>query len=238
MPPFTLLIVAKAPVAGQAKTRLQPECTPVEAAELAAAALLDTLTAARAVPARQRVVAMTGDLADAERGIEIARALEDGFTVIEQRGRTFADRLVAAHLDAAHLDAAHHDGGQLGGGILPIVQIGMDTPQATPEHLVAIAREVARPGTALVAPALDGGWWALGLHDPRHADVLAEVPMSEPHTGAATIAALLHHRLRVRSGTPLRDVDYPADIALVARYCAPGSEFARAARALAAGARR
>ncbi|WP_149359582.1 TIGR04282 family arsenosugar biosynthesis glycosyltransferase [Lolliginicoccus suaedae] len=232
IPPFTLLIVAKAPVAGQAKTRLQPRCTPVEAAGLAAAALLDTLATARAVPAQQRVVALTGTLADAERGGEIARALQDGFTVVGQRGRTFADRLAAAHLDAANLI-----GGQREGGPLPIVQIGMDTPQATSQQLLAIARNVARPRTALVAPALDGGWWALGLHDPRHADVLAEVPMSEPHTGAATVAALLRHRLRVRSGTPLRDVDHPADISIVASECAPSSEFARAARQLAAEAR-
>nr|WP_225443093.1 DUF2064 domain-containing protein [Lolliginicoccus lacisalsi] len=238
-----MLIVAKAPVAGLAKTRLQPACTPVEAAELAAASLLDTLATARATPARRRVIAMTGDLADAERGAEIAQVLADGFTVIEQRGRTFADRLVAAHLDASELDACEVDAPELGStdpghGPLPIVQIGMDTPQATSAQLVAIARHVARPGTALVAPAVDGGWWALGLHEPRHAEVLAGVPMSEPRTGAATVAALRQRQLRVRSGTLLRDVDYPADIAIVARACAPSSAFARAARDLSAGARR
>ncbi|MDN2502321.1 glycosyltransferase, partial [Nocardia nova] len=43
--PLTLLVVAKAPVAGFAKTRLTPPLAPAEAADLAAAALLDTLAA-------------------------------------------------------------------------------------------------------------------------------------------------------------------------------------------------
>jgi glycosyltransferase A (GT-A) superfamily protein (DUF2064 family) len=41
-----LVVIAKAPVAGRVKTRLTPPCTPAQAAELARAALRDTLDAA------------------------------------------------------------------------------------------------------------------------------------------------------------------------------------------------
>lgn len=44
----TLLVVAKAPEPGRVKTRLVPSLTFAEAAELAAAALADTLDAAAA----------------------------------------------------------------------------------------------------------------------------------------------------------------------------------------------
>ena len=41
-----LIVIAKAPVPGQVKTRLCPPCTPEQAAQIAAAALSDTLAAA------------------------------------------------------------------------------------------------------------------------------------------------------------------------------------------------
>ncbi|OEV21105.1 glycosyltransferase, partial [Streptomyces nanshensis] len=46
----TLLVIAKEPLPGRAKTRLCPPCTPQQAARLAAAALHDTLEAVRAMP--------------------------------------------------------------------------------------------------------------------------------------------------------------------------------------------
>src|SRR5271165_271497 len=117
--PVALLVVAKAPVAGLAKTRLAAAVGPAAAADIAAAALLDTLDAVAAAPVTARVVAMTGDLDAASRADEIRSRLVD-FTVIPQRGTDFADRLANAHADAA-----------MAAGPQPVLQIGMDTPQIT-----------------------------------------------------------------------------------------------------------
>ena len=65
--PVTVLVVAKAPVPGMAKTRLAEAVGPDTAADIAAAALLDTLDAVAAAPVTGRVVAMTGDLDAASR---------------------------------------------------------------------------------------------------------------------------------------------------------------------------
>ena len=65
---FAVLVVAKAPVPGLAKTRLAADVGDRAAAEIAAAALLDTLRVVAAVPTRNRIVAITGVLADAVRG--------------------------------------------------------------------------------------------------------------------------------------------------------------------------
>jgi len=81
----TLLVVAKAPVAGLAKTRLAAGVGPETAAELAAAALLDTLDAVRRVDATAHVVALTGDLDLAPRADELHDMLA-GFVVVPQRG--------------------------------------------------------------------------------------------------------------------------------------------------------
>ncbi|MGB8209561.1 MAG: glycosyltransferase, partial [Mycobacterium sp.] len=60
--PVTLLVVAKAPVAGRAKTRLAATVGDQVAAEIAAAALLDTLDAVADAAVATRVVALTGEL--------------------------------------------------------------------------------------------------------------------------------------------------------------------------------
>ena len=73
-----VLVVAKAPVAGLAKTRLAADVGPVVAAGLAAAALLDTLDTVRSVDATAHIVALTGDLALAQCADEIIALSRDG----------------------------------------------------------------------------------------------------------------------------------------------------------------
>ncbi|MFF0120409.1 DUF2064 domain-containing protein [Micromonospora arida] len=71
----------------------------------------------------------------------------------------------------------------------PVLQIGMDTPQIRPA-LLTTALERLTEHEAVFGPALDGGWWALGLRDPRYASGLRDVPMSTDDTGRRTLAAL------------------------------------------------
>jgi rSAM/selenodomain-associated transferase 1 len=214
----TILVLAKAPVPGQVKTRLCPPATPGEAARIAAASLLDTLDATRG---RCTVVALVGSLADAERRAEVRAALAR-CRVVPQRGATFAARLVAAHADA--------------GGNGPVIQLGMDTPQLD-EALLDEAGRALGSCDAVLGPARDGGWWALGVHDPRHARVLAGVPMSTPDTGALTLRALHAAGLRVTLLPELSDVDTMEDAERVAAV-APGSRFATAVAQVRAAMRR
>ncbi|MFJ8910857.1 DUF2064 domain-containing protein [Amycolatopsis sp. NPDC102389] len=207
---FCLLIVAKAPVPGFAKTRLCPPATPEQAAEIAAASLLDTLDAALRTPDARVVVAMTGELAKAVRGAEIASVLQKT-EVIPQRGEGFDLRLVNAHADAPRPGE-------------PVLQVGMDTPQVTPALLAEAAN---RPEDSVLGPAEDGGWWALGLKDPLHAKALAGVPMSRDDTGRQTLRALTDVGLRPGRLAALSDVDTIADARRVATLV-PHGRFARA----------
>jgi hypothetical protein len=207
--------MAKAPVPGEAKTRLAPVFTPVGAADLAAAALLDTLDAVRSSDVAARVVALSGDLSAACRGEEILRAL-DGFVVIPQQGATFADRLVRAH----------HDSAREG---FPVLQIGMDTPQVTGSVLSGAVDELLVDGVeAVLGMATDGGWWALGVTDPAAAAVLAQVPMSRDDTGVLTREALERLGLVVGGLPVLADVDTPEDARAVAGAMDPDARFPQA----------
>jgi len=221
--PCGILVVAKAPVPGLAKTRLAPTFGAGGAADLAAGALLDTLIAVEAADVSSRIVAITGELGRARRAGEIS-ALLDHFTVIPQHGDRFAERLVAAHTDAAALARA------------PILQIGMDTPQVTGPMLSAAAGElVGAAPCAVLGPATDGGWWALGITDPKWAAALAEVPMSRSDTGSLTRAALAHLGVTVRELPELTDVDSDGDVRTVVARLGAGSWFRLAAEALGTG---
>jgi uncharacterized protein len=217
--PVIVLVVAKAPVPGHAKTRLAAAVGNQAAADIAAAALLDTLDAVAAAPVEARVVALTGELDEASNRDEIRSTLAD-FTVVEQRGAGFAERLANAHADAAAAFVG-----------LPVLQIGMDTPQVTDELIAECARELLA-ADAVLGPARDGGWWVLGVADAAMADCLRSVPMSRSDTGVATLAALRDTGVDVSLVPALADVDTVDDIDRVRRACAAGSRFVRVTRAV------
>ncbi len=218
--PVTLLVVAKAPVPGLAKTRLAAAVGERRAAHIAAAALLDTLDAVAATPVAARVVALTGDIEAACRA-DALRGLLAGFTVVDQRGATFAERLVHAHADAAAAS-----------GFDAVLQIGMDTPQVSAALLESCARELDG-SHAVLGPAHDGGWWLLGVPHPDVAHCLIDVPMSHPATGSCTREALQRNGVAVRMVDGLADVDTLADIPAVRVACAPSGRFAAATADLA-----
>ena len=216
--PVTLLVVAKAPEPGKAKTRLAASVGDRLAAEIAAAALLDTLDAVATAPVAARVVALTGNLDAAAGAADILRRLES-FTVIGQRGDDFAGRLANAHADAGDLHAGH-----------PVLQIGMDTPQVTDGLLASCARQLLQ-AQAVLGLARDGGWWVLGLQTPATAQCLRGVPMSKPKTGELTLKALRDNGIDVSSVQALSDVDVVDDVVCVRNACDPASRFARVTRA-------
>jgi len=209
-PAAQLVVIAKAPVPGRVKTRLTPPFSPLQAARLAEAALADTLAAAAKVPAARHVIALDG---------APGHWLPGGFKIIRQRGRGLDERIAAALGEAyARLP-------------VPVVLIGMDTPQVTPGLLESALRPLA-DGTADAAfgPAADGGFWLLGLRRPDPALVVG-VPMSTARTGAAQLARLADAGLRVRRLPCHLDVDSAADADAVAAQI-PGSRFAAALRAV------
>ena len=203
----TVLVVAKAPVPGQAKTRIAADVGDDAAAALAAAALLDTLDTA--ISAEMPViVALTGDLDRAARFEELSATLAE-LIVVPQVGETFGARLARAHLDA--------DGGH------GIVQVGMDTPQLRADDLTTAAH-LLDDHTSVLGPAEDGGWWLLGVRHGSDAAALTTVAMSTPSTGQHTREVIPGPTALIRS---LRDVDTWADARAVAAEV-PHRRFAHA----------
>jgi rSAM/selenodomain-associated transferase 1 len=196
-----LIVIAKAPQPGRCKTRLAPPLTLQDAARVARAALSDTLEAVLACPAAQHVLALDGPPES---------WIPPGFRTIPQRGSGLDERLAAAFEDT--------------GG--PAVLIGMDTPQVTPALLGRALDALEAPGAdAVLAPALDGGYWAIGLRRARP-ELFLGVAMSRADTFALQLLRLRSAGLAVRRLPALRDVDRIDDARAVARLV-PGSRFAR-----------
>jgi rSAM/selenodomain-associated transferase 1 len=202
----TLMVLAKEPLPGRAKTRLCPPCDPEQAARLATAALRDTLEVVARTPARRRVLVFAGDG---------ERWCPPGFALIVQRGDGLAERLAAAFEDVSQ----------------PALLVGMDTPQLTAALLSDGLGALSRPGVdAVLGPALDGGYWSVGLKRAQPG-VFDGVPMSRPDTCAVQRRRLRQLGLRVHEQPRLRDVDTMSDARLVA-HDAPGSHLAAALASL------
>jgi uncharacterized protein len=164
------------------------------------------------------VVALTGDLDQASCSAEIRSRLS-AFTVVEQRGADFAERLANATVDTAATDGAR-----------PILLIASDTPQVTGDLLTECAQALVK-ADAVFGLAHDGGWWLFGMADAATADILRTIPTSRSDTGAVTLAALRDKGIDVTLVTELADVDTIDDVDAVRRLCAPDSRFVRATRA-------
>ena len=130
------MVIAKAPVPGEVKTRLCPPCTPEQAALVARAALEDTLSTVDDCPAARRVLVVAGEY-----------PVPAGWEVVRQRGDGLGERLAAAFTDAARLEP-----------LAPALLVGMDTPQLTPELVARLGAGLER-ADAVLGPAGDGGWW-------------------------------------------------------------------------------
>jgi uncharacterized protein len=197
------LVLAKAPVAGRVKTRLCPPCTPEQAALVAGASLAATLETVTACRAGQRVLVIDG-----------GHPAPTGWMRMSQRGLSLGERLANAFADASAAG--------------PAVLVGMDTPQMTRDHLDQALELITSPAgpDAALGMAADGGWWILGLRDPRDGEILRGIATSTATTGADTLAAMRSRGLRIASLATLRDVDYAEDAHFVAAQCPPGGRFA------------
>jgi rSAM/selenodomain-associated transferase 1 len=202
----SIIVVAKSPVPGRVKTRLCPPCTQREAADIAEAALADTLETVSETPARARVLALDG---------APGPWIPDGFVIVPQLGSGLDERLANAFAAVTG----------------PAVLIGMDTPHVSRDLLVeAMATLRESDVDAVLGRASDGGWWGIGLRraDPR---VFCGVPMSTDHTGADQLARLRALGCRTRLLDELQDVDTFADALAVASLI-PDSRFATVVKAL------
>lgn len=189
-----LLIMAKAPVPGTVKTRLN--LPPEDAARLQAALTRDA--AAKAGGIGPTTVA--GSPPD-RLGL-LAPLLPAGARLVPQVGGDLGEKMLAG----ARLlfeDASE-----------PVLILGTDAPTLPVERIKESARALAgeRPRDASIVPSTDGGYVLLGLRKP-HAALFENIAWSTENVHRQTLRAARAAGLSVHGTQPWYDVDTPEDLA-------------------------
>lgn len=203
-------IMAKAPEPGRSKTRLCPPLTPVQAAELSAALLIDTWRAVAGFDECEVLLMYSGDRT---RFPEPVR----GLTSFLQRGVDLGARIEhAACIGLTRADA--------------VILVGSDLP-GLPHARLAEARAALASHDAVLGPTSDGGFYLIGLRACTPG-LLAGLPWSAPETYAACAARLTQRRMRPAHLAAFDDVDDLEDLRRIKRQLDEGTLAAPATAAV------
>jgi rSAM/selenodomain-associated transferase 1 len=190
--PVAVAVLAKAPIAGFAKTRLIP-----------------VLGARGAAVLQERLV---------ERAVETACAAAIGpvtlWTTPDESHPVFQS--IGAHLG---ITLARQADGDLGARMLAaitaantcVLLIGSDCPALTLDHLRAAADVLRDRAPAVVIPAEDGGYALIGVRTPDPA-LFSDMPWGTPFVMNETRRRLRTLGLTWREPVTLWDVDLPRDL--------------------------
>jgi len=195
-----LVIFAKAPTAGQVKTRLCPPLTPAQAAELARCFLIDTVERACTLPSIQVYVAFT----PAESENIFRTLLPFPVHYLPQRGNSLGERELNVFLDLQERGASR------------IVLIGSDIPTLPLAHLrEAFTALEDSQCDAVFGPSSDGGYYLVGMRKV-HKELFENVSWSTPAVIAETLSQARKHNLNVELVPAWYDVDDHADLSQLA----------------------
>jgi len=216
-----LVVVAKAPVAGQAKTRLVPALGLAGAARLAEGLLADALARVGALHTLAAAAAVAERVSSAP--TENRRPTVPRLTVELCLSPPPSDPAWQAHLPPnGPWQLTVQGEGDLGermarasqrvsAGGEAVVLIGTDCPLLSPEVMWEAICALQHHSAALV-PAADGGYVLMGLRQ-HHDEVFADMPWSTDAVAGLTLSRLAANGCTVWLGPMLPDVDEPTDLA-------------------------
>ncbi len=216
MEPIAVAIMAKAPRAGEVKTRLCPPLSLAEAAALYRRFLLDKIEQVRALRTASPAIAYTPT-----EGRAFFEEVAPGFLLVSQRGADLGDRL--ANCLSEFLDRGYRGA----------LAIDSDTPTLPLRFLQEALDLMATPAIDVVlGPTEDGGYYLIGLRTV-HRELFAAMPWSTSQVLQETIRRADAKGLRVACLPPWYDIDTPDDLArLLAALAASDGEVPRHTREL------
>lgn len=209
-----VIIMAKVPIAGAVKTRLEPFLSPEKCAELAAAFLQDAEIKAKSICENTILAYTPGD-----RKNVLENTLRREHKFVEQTGATLGERMA----NAFEFAFARCSGA--------VVMIGTDSP-SFPAEFVERAFELLEIDSDLVlGKAKDGGFYLIGGRE-IHSELFANVEWSSAAVFEQTKKNAERLKLRWREIPVWYDVDTPDDLLFLrdemagdeqARQCAPAT---------------
>ena len=197
---IALVIFAKAPIPGQVKTRLCPPLTPDEAATLHGSFVLDTLERTKTAVAKF-TLPIDRYLACAPSSAHVFfKIMEErqGVRLIDQVGEDIGTRM---HQTFDTLFAK---------GYRQVIMVGTDVPSLPLDQYKQACTLLASHDLVL-GPALDGGYYLIGLTQPRP-NLFTDIPWSTKHVLTRTQEQATSLGLTFALTDPWRDVDTAEDL--------------------------
>lgn len=188
-----LVILAKAPVAGLAKTRLAPVIGLQGAASLALSLLQHTLQ--QAVAAQIGTVELCAE--PALHPIMVREAQMHGVTLSAQVSGDLGQRMLAVTERVLSCDEC-------------LIMVGTDCPDLTPAHYQRAAQKL-QTHDVVCFPATDGGYVLLGLRKPQP-ELFQAMPWSTANLLSASKVCLQKLGSTAWFGEMLNDIDEPEDL--------------------------
>jgi rSAM/selenodomain-associated transferase 1 len=196
-----LIVFCREPIAHLAKTRLIGRLTPADAASLADAFIVDALGKAVAAHASRVVIAASAP--DGASGSKYFRriARRFGAELVDQGRGTLGDRMARA------LEPFASSGALL---------IGTDTP-SLPRALLEKSIRALRRSRVVIAPSLDGGYYAVGVRGAMP-PIFTAIRWGSGEVFDATIRRLNRAGIRYALVPSWYDVDRWSDVLLLAAH--------------------
>jgi len=188
-----IVILAKAPLPGLAKTRLVPALGEQGAAQLAERMLRHTLTEAAAADLGSLELCVTPDAAH-----PCWSDISSGVRLSEQGDGDLGRRMARA----ARRALAESD---------RVLLIGTDCPSLTRDRIKAAARALQHSESVMI-PALDGGYVLLGL-TAFNPSLFRDIPWSTDQVAHLTRRRVRALGWRLHELEALHDIDEPGDLA-------------------------
>ena len=199
-PSAAIIVFAKAPVAGQVKTRLCPPLTPDEAASLHGSLVLDMLERCQSLKGYDRILAATPSPHH-----PFFRAMEARFKIPiwDQTGEDLGARMASAFKKA------------LGFPYRSVVIIGTDIPGINGPLLTAAVKSL-QDHDVVLGPTLDGGYYLIGLRSTVP-NLFENMPWSTDQVFALTEQKIRALGLSLEILPQLRDLDRVEDLQICIR---------------------
>jgi rSAM/selenodomain-associated transferase 1 len=190
-----LVVMAKAPVPGQVKTRLQPRFSPADAADLYRCFLEDRLRDVASIPEIDRAVAF----APATAADRFASLAPEGFLLFPQRGRDLGEKLESLFSTTLAL------------GYGAVVVTDSDSPDLPRSFLGDAFALLAGGSDVVFGPCRDGGYYLVGMKTSTPG-FFANIPWSTSRVLERSLAVA--DRLGLKAGIlpPWQDIDTFEDL--------------------------
>ncbi len=227
-PRRALLVMAKQPVAGRAKTRLVPPLTSNSAASLYHCFLQDILATVRVAARREAFIPGVAYTPAVAR--DFFRQLAPDFWLIPQQGPPPAAAGPRPEAGSGSLSGAPQQvplvrqperlgdrlqyvlSAALSSGHRQVAAINSDSPTLPPDLLCAAFRRLDDPRVdAIFGPCADGGYYLIGVKSPP-GRLVTDVQMSTPTVLRDTLAIAAAEGLRVDLLPEWYDVDSAGEL--------------------------